>query len=100
MLIALLLAFSHANPQPKPDLPASVYRERRERVMKGLGGCATAIAAQGAEPPGPGTEFRQDDDFYWLTGGNEPNAWLAPFPKATNRRNTLCLKLSHPALRL
>ena len=98
MLIALLLAFSHPNPQPPPDLPASVYRERRERVMKELGGCATAIAAQGAAPPGPVSEFRQDDDFYWLTGVNEPDAWLVLFPKAKYRRQVLFLKPRDPDL--
>jgi len=98
MLIALLLAFSHPNPQPPPDLPASVYRERRERVMKDLGGCATAIAAQGAAPPGPVSEFRQDDDFYWLTGVNEPDAWLVLFPKAKYRRQVLFLKPRDPEL--
>ena len=98
MLIALLLAFSHPNPQPPPDLPASVYRERRERVMKELGGCATAIAAQGAAPPGPVSEFRQDDDFYWLTGVNEPDAWLVLFPKAKYRRQVLFLKPRDPEL--
>jgi Xaa-Pro aminopeptidase len=98
MLIALLVAFTHPNPQPPPDLPPSVYRERRERVMKELGGCATAIAAQGAEPPGPVTEFRQDDDFFWLTGINEPKAWLVLLPKAKYRRQVLFLKSRDPEL--
>jgi Xaa-Pro aminopeptidase len=98
MLIALLLAFSHPNPQPPPDLPASVFRERREKVIKELGGCATAIAAQGAEPPGPVTEFRQDDDFFWLTGINEPKAWLLLLPKAKYRRHVLYLKPRDPEL--
>src|SRR5438477_1290529 len=98
MLIALLLAFSHPNPQPPPDLPASVYRERRERVMKELGGCATAIAAQGAAPPWPVSEFRQDNDFCWLTGVNAPDAWLVLFPKAKYRRQVLFLKPRDPEL--
>ncbi|MFN2547449.1 MAG: aminopeptidase P N-terminal domain-containing protein, partial [Myxococcales bacterium] len=98
MLIALLVAFTHPNPQPPPDLPPSVYRERREKVMKELGGCAAAIAAQGAEPPGPVTEFRQDDDFFWLTGLSEPKAWLLLFPRAKYRRQVLYLKARDPEL--
>ena len=39
MLLAMLAAaFAHPSPQPPPELSASVYRERRERVMKELGG--------------------------------------------------------------
>jgi hypothetical protein len=53
MLLALLLSapFVHPTPQPGSELPPTVYRERRELVMKELAGCATAIAAQG-EPTG------------------------------------------------
>jgi Xaa-Pro aminopeptidase len=96
MLIALLAAgFAHPNPQPPPELPPSVYRERRERVMKELGGCATAVAAQG-EPPGVVQEYRQDDDFFWLTGINEPGAWILLFPKAKYNRHVLFLKPRDP----
>ncbi len=97
MLLALALAasFSHPDPQPPPDLPASVYRERRDRVMRELGGCATAIAAQG-EATGVVQEFKQDDDFFWLTGINEPGAWLVLFPKAKYARQVLFLKPRDP----
>src|SRR5260370_36618385 len=81
--------------KPPPELPASVYRERRERVMKELGGCATAIAAQG-EPTGVVQEFKQDDDFFWLTGINEPGAWLVLMPKAKYYRVRLYLKARDP----
>ena len=97
MLVALLLAapFAHAAPQPPPGLPPSVYQERRERVLKELGGCAAAIAAQG-EITGIVEEFRQDDDFFWLTGVNEPGAWLILQPKAKYARTTLLLKTRDP----
>ena len=55
MLIAWILAAgSAAMAAPPattaltPELPVSVYKERRERVMKELGGCMAVIAAQGA----------------------------------------------------
>ena len=97
MLLLLLAAagFAHPNPQPAPELPASVYRDRRERVMKEIGGCATAIAAQG-EPTGVVQEYRQDDDFYWLTGINEPGAWLILMPKAKYSRHVLFLRPRDP----
>jgi Xaa-Pro aminopeptidase len=97
MILALLAAagFAHPNPQPPPDLPPSVYRERRERVMKELGGCATAVAAQG-EPVGIVQEYRQDGDFLWLTGINEPSAWIVLLPKAKYNRHVLFLKPRDP----
>jgi Xaa-Pro aminopeptidase len=97
MVLELLLAagFAHPNPQPPPDLPPSVYRERRERVMKELGGCATALAAQG-EPVGIVQDYRQDDDFFWLTGISEPGAWIALFPKAKYNRQVLFLQPRDP----
>ena len=97
MLLALLLAagFSHPSAQPAPDLAASVYRDRRERVMKELGGCATLLAAQG-DPVGVVQEFRQDADFFWLTGINEPGAFIALFPKAKHNRHVLFLQPRDP----
>src|SRR4051812_49507766 len=97
MILALLISapFVHPNPQPPPALAPAVYRERREGVMKERGGCATAIASQG-EPQGVVQEFRQDDDFYWLTGINEPGAWLILVPKAKYNRQVLYLKARDP----
>ena len=97
MLLPLLAAagFAHPNPQPAPELPASLYRDRRERLVKEIGGCATAIAAQG-EPTGVVQEYRQDDDFFWLTGINEPGAWLILMPKAKYRRHVLFLRPRDP----
>ena len=97
MLATLLVAagFVHPQPAPPPDLPASVYRDRRERVMKELGGCASAIAAQG-EASGVTEDYRADDDFLWLTGVREPGAWLLLFPKAKYNRHKLYLKPRDP----
>ena len=97
MLLSLMVAaeFAHPNPQPPPELPASVYRERRERVLKELEGCAAAVAAQG-EPAGVVQEFRQDDDFFWLTGIDEASAWLVLMPKAKYDRMRLFLRPRDP----
>ncbi len=79
MLVALLIA---AVAVPPPDLPVSVYKARRERVIAELGGCAAVLEAQG-QIQGIVEEFRQDGDFFWLTGINEADAWLELSPKAT-----------------
>jgi Xaa-Pro aminopeptidase len=94
--ILLLAPFVHPNPQPPPQLPVEVYQERRERVARMLDGCAAAISAQGKMGSGPGAQFRQDDDFYWLTGINEPDAWLVFLPKGRTVKTALYLKPRDP----
>src|ERR1700722_15347685 len=78
---ALAAGFQHATPSPPADLAASIYRERRERLMKALDGCIAVIGSQG-EVSGITEDYRQDADFYWLTGINEPGAFLVFTPKA------------------
>ena len=100
MLSALILGatvagFSHPAPTPAADLPVSVYRERRERVIRSLDGCIGVLAAQGAVS-GITEDFRQDPDFLWLTGINEPGAFVVFAPKSTYSKVTLYLKARDP----
>jgi Xaa-Pro aminopeptidase len=92
MLLPLVLA---AVVVPPAELPASVYRDRRERVMKELGGCVAVLAAQG-ETSGVTESHRQDPDFLWLTGLNESNAWLMLAPTAKYDRASLFLRTRDP----
>jgi Xaa-Pro aminopeptidase len=77
------------------DLPASVYAARRAHILSELGGCVAIIAAQG-QVEGVTESFRQDGDFFWLTGINEPNAWLLFTPKAKYDKVTLFLAPRDP----
>jgi Xaa-Pro aminopeptidase len=92
---AVAASFQHPTPTPPADLPAAVYRDRRERVMKALDGCIGILAAQG-EVSGITEDYRQDADFYWLTGINEPGAYLVLAPKARFNKVTLFLKSRDP----
>src|ERR1700679_3520911 len=92
---ALAGGFQHPTPKPPADLPVSVYRERRDRVMKELEGCMTVLGSQG-EVSGITEDYRQDGDFYWLTGINEPGAFLVFTPKARYNKVTLFLKPRDP----
>jgi Xaa-Pro aminopeptidase len=92
---ALAANFQHPTPTPPADLPATVYRDRRERVMKALDGCIGILAAQG-EVSGITEDYRQDADFYWMTGINEPGAYLILAPKARFNKVTLFLKTRDP----
>jgi Xaa-Pro aminopeptidase len=92
---ALGATFVHQNPTPPPDLPVAVYKQRRERVLAALDGCTTVIGSQG-EVQGVTEDYRQDSDFYWLTGINEPKAYLVLEPKAPYRKVVLYLKPRDP----
>lgn len=55
--------------------PASVYQARRHSLADRLkGGVAVLFAAE--EPQMEYQDYRQDEDFYYLTGWNEPGAAL------------------------
>lgn len=92
---ALSGTFAHPTPTPPADLPVAVYRERRARVMKALDGCVGILAAQG-EVSGITEDYRQDSDFLWLTGINEPHAYIVLAPKAPYTKVTLFLKPRDP----
>src|SRR5271156_4092493 len=55
--------------------PTAIYHARRTALAKKLnGGIAVLFAAN--EPALEYQEYRQDEDFYYLTGWNEPGAAL------------------------
>jgi Xaa-Pro aminopeptidase len=68
--------------------PASVYHSRRMALADKLhGGVAVLFAAE--EPVLDLMPYRQDEDFYYLTGWNEPGAALmivAPSPESPSPR--------------
>jgi Xaa-Pro aminopeptidase len=95
LLSAAALTFQHPNPTPPADLPVAIYQERRARVLKALNGCIGVLAAQG-DIAGDEGDFRQDGDFYWLTGINEPGAYLVFAPKSEYHKVTLYLRPRDP----
>jgi len=92
---ALATSFVHPEPTPPPDLPAEVFQARRAKVMAALAGCTAVVSSQG-EVEGVTEDYRQDADFYWLTGINEPNAYLVFQPNSPFRKVTLFLKSRDP----
>jgi len=72
-LFSVLSVLPHLNALEKQ--PASVYHARRVALAAKLhGGVAILFAAQ--EPPLDLTPYREDEDFYYFTGWNEPGAAL------------------------
>ena len=81
-----------AQPPPGP-LPATVYRERRERVMKEMGSGIAVLYARGEEDR---DGYRQDSDFYYLTGINDPESVLVLAPEQRRYRHRLYLAPRNP----
>src|SRR3984893_1680781 len=57
------------------SVPKAEYRQRRVKLAAELhGGSALIVAAH--EPPMEYQDYRQDEDFFYLTGSNEPGGAL------------------------
>jgi Xaa-Pro aminopeptidase len=74
MLIAVLVAFPRAQPvfRGSEIFPPEEYAARRAKVMAQIGD-AVAIVLGATEPPGE-MPFRQNSQFFYLTGVTEPRA--------------------------
>jgi Xaa-Pro aminopeptidase len=95
LAFVLLAAPVPAPSAPPPDLGPALYRERRERVLGELDGCVALVTSRG-ETSGVTEDYRQDGDFFWLTGVNESDAWLLLAPRAKYDKSTLFLRPRDP----
>ena len=72
------------------SVPKAEYRQRRVKLAAELhGGSALIVAAH--EPPLEYQDYRQDEDFFYLTGSNEPGGALLLIgagPATTTRLGT------------
>ncbi len=65
-------------------LPPSFFKSNREKMMKAIGDSAVAIFYSASERTRNGDveyKYRQNDDFFYLTGCNEANSLLILVPK-------------------
>jgi Xaa-Pro aminopeptidase len=73
------------------SVPMAEYRQRRVKLAAGLhGGAALIVAAH--EPSMEYQDYRQDEDFFYLTGSNEPGGALLVIgdgPATTTRLGTV-----------
>src|SRR5581483_4292051 len=74
-LILLLLGISSTALLALERQPNAVYQARREALAHELHG-GVALLFGNYEPAMEYQDFRQDEDFYYLTGWNEPGAAL------------------------
>jgi Xaa-Pro aminopeptidase len=87
----LVLLIAAQMPYALDSVPKAEYRQRRVKLAAQLhGGSALIVAAH--EPPLEYQDYRQDEDFFYLTGSNEPGGALLLMgdgPAATTRLGTV-----------
>src|SRR6201986_2698747 len=89
--IVLLLLLAAQVSFALDSVPKGEYRERRVKLGAALhGGSAVIFAAY--EPPMEYQDYRQDEDFFYLTGSTEPGGALlliSDGPAVTTRLGTV-----------
>lgn len=74
-VLLFLLAFAPSSLFALDRQPNAIYQARREALARELHG-GVALVYGNYEPSMEYQDFRQDEDFYYLTGWNEPGAAL------------------------
>lgn len=72
--VAALLCGASAAQAQRSVYPAEEFAARRQALCKALG--QGLVLMFGATMPQPGVRFRQDNDFFYLTGNEDPNGAL------------------------
>ncbi|MGH9431889.1 MAG: aminopeptidase P N-terminal domain-containing protein [Terriglobia bacterium] len=68
--------------------PLAVYHQRRARLVPETGDGVVALFGSGEQDVAASvTTFRQNENFYYLTGWNQPGAMLLLVPKPRTREN-------------
>lgn len=84
-----------------PTIPASEFAERRQRLLTALGENAIAIIQSSSvviRNRDADFPFRQDSDFLYLTGFNEPNAVAVFIPGRAEGEYVLFCQAKDPAM--
>ncbi len=74
-------------------LPKEVFKQRRAKLMELMG---DGVAVLYGKTGGFEGEFKQDKNFYYLTGVEEPGAILVLAPKEKSRKDVLLLAPRNP----
>ena len=94
LLPALFLAFSVLPALAWEREPISVFHERRERLVRDTGGDGVVVlfGYREADLAASVATFHQNENFYYLTGWNEPGAMMLLVPKARKPGATIELE--------
>ena len=85
---AFLALCAPAQAAPRTREPASVYAERRAKLRAQIDGPVVLFGYTGKEDASPSAIFYQEEDFYYLTGHNEPGAALVLVPDAPEDKSS------------
>ena len=94
LLLALLLPPSVLPALAWEHEPLSVFHERRARLVRETGGDGVIVVFgyRDADVAASVTTFHQNENFYYLTGWNQPEAMMLLVPKAPKPGATLELE--------
>ena len=94
LLLALLLPSSVLPVLAWEREPLSVFHERRARLARETGGDGVIVlfGYRDSDMAASVTTFHQNENFYYLTGWNEPEAMMLLVPKAPRRGVSFELK--------
>lgn len=91
ILFTLVIAVGMAS--AAHGLPKEVFKERRAKLMEMMGDGVAVLYGKTGSFEG---EFKQDNNFYYLTGVEEPGAILVLAPKEKSRKEVLLLAPRNP----
>ena len=86
-LVTLLVMFAPGVSQARVREPNNVYAERRARLRAQVDGPVVLFGYTGREESTPSYVFHQEENFYYLTGHNEPGAALVLVPDNSNGKS-------------
>src|SRR5262245_29938132 len=75
LLLALLPSFASTALAQRPSYPPEEFTARRTKLIAALP-AGSSVMMFAATMPQPGIRFRQDNDFYYLTGNEDLSAIL------------------------
>jgi Xaa-Pro aminopeptidase len=84
--LAALVAPPAARSQARNREPNGTYAERRARLRAQVDAPVVLFGYTGKEDPNPAAVFNQEENFYYLTGHNEPGAALLLVPSGENNK--------------
>src|SRR5437899_10044355 len=86
ILFVLLVFFASASAEARTREPYNVYAERRAKLRAQVDGPVVLFGYTGREDASPSYVFHQEENFYYLTGHNQPGAALVLVPEQNSEK--------------
>src|SRR5437899_2990756 len=86
ILFVLLVFLASAPAEARTREPYNVYAERRAKLRAQVDGPVVLFGYTGREDASPSYVFHQEENFYYLTGHNQPGAALVLVPEQNSEK--------------